>query len=268
MESATSEFLDDAGWDRRVQHSPGDALTRAQLLLDDASPSETERARLLRVVARAQFELGRLDVASDTMRAAVRVARTIDDDDVRHAVLMTSAVVLAEAGDVGAALANLALLEPECDGPVLARVRLQQAYVLHHAGRLPEALVALDHSDRLFAVGGTEEDRFRVHLNRGLVLLQHGDLDAAETDIRAAADLAHRLGMTAAEGQCHANAGVLYGRGRRIVESLRAFEHAEALLAEVGRPYRVVNGLEIDRAEVQMHSGLVLDAVDSARRAL
>ena len=267
MDSATSEFPDDAGWDRLVQHSPGDALARARRLLDADARSEIERARLLRVVARAQFELGRLDAASESMRAAVDLARGLGDDDVRHAVLMTSAVVLAEAGDVGGALANLALLERECDGTVLGRVRLQQAYVLHHAGRLPEALAALDHSDRLFA-GGSEVDRFRVHLNRGLVLLQRGDLDAAETDIRAAADVAHRLGMTAAEGQCHANAGVLYGRGRRILDSLRAFEHAERLLDEVGRPDRVVNGLEIDRAEVQMHSGLVGDAVQSARRAL
>lgn len=268
VDSARSEFHDDAGWDRLVQHSPGDALAQARRLLDEPARSEAERARLLRVVARAQFELGHLDAASESMRAAVGIARDLGDDDVRHAVLMTSAVVLAEAGDVGGALANLALLEPECDGTVLGRVRLQQAYVLHHAGRLPEALAALDHSDRLFAIDGSDQERFRVHLNRGLVLLQRGDLDAAERDIRAAADVANRLGMTAAEGQCHANAGVLYGRGRRIVESLRAFELAERLLDEAGRPARVVNGLEIDRAEVQMHSGLVTDAVESARRAL
>src|SRR5690606_4816701 len=129
-------------------------------------------------------------------------------------------------GDVSTALANLAVLEIECDGTVLGRVRLQQAYVLQHAGRLPEALAALDHSDRLFALDGSEQERFRVHLNRGLVLLQRGDLDAAESDFSAAAVLAHRLGMTAAEGQCYANAGVMFGRARRLVASLGAFERA------------------------------------------
>ncbi len=268
METADPEFLDDAGWDRLVQQAPNAALDRAEREIARSPASDAEHARLLRVAARAQFEVGRIDVASETVREAVTVAARSGDHAAWAAVLMTSAVILAEAGDVSAALDNLEALAASCEGSMLGRVRLQQAYVLQHAGRLAEALAALDQSDRLFSVGGADEERFRVHLNRGLVLLQRGDLVAAEDDFSTAADLAHRLGMTAAEGQCYGNSGVLYGRSRRLVDSLRAFERAEQLLEEAGRPARVSTGLAIDRAEVQMHSGLLSDALASAHRAL
>ncbi|MFP5488604.1 MAG: CHAT domain-containing protein, partial [Acidimicrobiia bacterium] len=111
-------------------------------------------------------------------------------------------------------------------------------------------------------------DRFRMHVNRGLVLLQQGELERAEIDFLTAAGVAHELGLTSAEGQCHANLGVLYGRGRRVLDSLRAFDRAERLLEVAGRPSRITTGMEIDRAEVLMHSGLLDDAVAAAGRAL
>jgi CHAT domain-containing protein/tetratricopeptide (TPR) repeat protein len=265
---AEFHYLDDAGWDRLIQNSPDAALARVRGALEEGPLPSVDRARLLRVAARAQMDLGRIEAASLAAREAVRLLDDTADRGVRLAVLMTSAIVLAEAGDIAAALGSLSVLEQECDGTVLGRVRLQQAYVLQHAGRLPEALAALDHSDRLFATDGSDEERFRVHLNRGLVLLQRGDLMAAEADFAAAADLAHQLGMTAAEGQCHANAGVLYGRSRRLLEALRAFDTAAELLHSAGRPDRVSTWMEIDRAETMMHFGLVHDAVASAHRAL
>jgi tetratricopeptide (TPR) repeat protein len=268
VEAPDSEYLDDAAWDRLVQQSARAALDRADIALRNPRLADPERPRLLRVVARSQFELGHVTDASAAIREAVRLSHGIADDGIRSSVLMTSAVVLAEAGDVAGALANLDVLEAECEGAMLGRVRMQQAYVLQHAGRLPEALAALDESDRLFSVDASDEERFRVHLNRGLVLLQRGDLDAAAVDLQVAAGFANQLGMTAAEGQCYANVGVLHGRARRLVDSLAAFEQAESLLVAAGRPDRVATWMEIDRAEVQMHAGLLIDAVHSAGRAL
>ncbi len=260
--------LDAAGWDRLVQRSPEQALVATQAALSDAGAAGGARAVVLNAAGRSLLELGRVADASAVMKdATALVVQDSVDDETRRSVLMTAAAVFAEAGEIDAALASLAILEQECTGTVLGRVRLQQAVVLHHAGRLHESLRALDQSDRLFARDGSDQERFRVHINRGVVLLQQGELDAAETDFLTAAELARRLGMTAAEGQCHANAGALYGRARRLVDALRAFDRAAELLESAGRPDRVTAWMEIDRAEVLMHFGLVDDAVAAAHRA-
>ncbi len=266
--SAHPEFDTVSAWDRVVLQSPERALDEAQRSLDQM-PSEPDRILLLYAAGRAQFELGRTPAATETLRQAVVALRSAVDvpAETRTSVLMTSAIVFAEAGAVAEALAGLDVLEAECDGVALGRVFLQRGLVLLHAGHLPDSLVALDRCDRLFAAGADDRDRLRLHQNRGVVLLQQRELVAAEADFLAAADLARRLGMTATEGQCHANTGALYGRARRLYDALAAFERADALLTAAGRPDRIATWMEIDRAEVMMHFGLLDDAVAAAHRA-
>lgn len=269
MREADSEYLDQPEWDRLVQQSPDIARQRAASALEDRELLPSQRALLLHTLGRSLLELGRVGEAGDAMREAVAVVRDGGcDQGTASSVSMTAAIVFAEAGAIDDALVILDALAPTCNGSLLGRVRLQQGLVLHHAGRLTDALAALDQSDRLFAQEGTDQERFRVHMNRGVVLLQQGRLDAGELDFLAAARLARALGMTAAEGQCLANAGALYGRARRLVEALDAFDRADALLDRAGRPARVTTWMEIDRAEVQMHAGLLDDAVAAAHRAL
>lgn len=268
MADQDPEYSDVAGWDRAIQQAPEAAVSRATLLLAGSAAGTSDRTIWYYAVARGSLELGRIDQARDAIRAAVDLVARRPHSDERWAVLMTAAAIDAEAGDVDAALRHLHTLEHEGRGVDLARVRLQQAYVLQHAGRLNDALLALDQCDRSLRDEDVGRDRFRMHLNRGLVLLQQGELDRAETDFLAAAGIAKELGLTSAEGQCHANLGVLYGRGRRVVDSVRSFDRAERLLEQAGRPSRITTGMEIDRAEVLMHSGLLDDAVAAARRAL
>ena len=269
MREADPDYLDQPAWDRLVQQSPDIAMQRATVALDDPELVPAQRALLLHTLGRSLLELGRVGEAGDAMREAVDLVREGGcDPATANSVSMTAAIVLAEGGAIDDALDILDGLARSCIGSMLGRVRLQQGLVLHHAGRLTEALSALDQSDRLFAKDGTEQERFRVHMNRGVVLLQQGQLDAAEPDFLAAARLARALGMTAAEGQCHANAGALYGRARRLIEALDAFDRADVLLDQAGRPARVTTWMEIDRAEVMMHAGLLDDAVAAAHRAL
>lgn len=263
---------DVAAWDRQILRSPESALDLASV-----QPAPDARSRLLLQYAtgRSLFELGRIPDALTVFRAGVAALdETVLDggveieSTVRVPVLMAAAIVFAEAGAVGEALDSLTAVAEGCEGVELARIWLQRGIVLLHAGRPSEALAALDQSDRVFVSEGDDRDRLRLHQNRGVVLLQQGELVAAEADFLAAADLARRLGMTAVEGQCFANAGALYGRARRLVDALDAFERADQLLAAAGRPERVATWLEIDRAEVMMHFGLLDDAVSAARRAL
>ena len=254
-------------WDRLVQRGPAAALRRVEQVLADPELGRDARCLAHNSAARSLFELGRV-------RDALQAARTAIDEsagagtDVRSIVEMSSSVVVAEAGFVDEALAGLEALAATRHGVDLGRARLQIGYVLHHAGRLHEALAEFDVSERLFVGGGERRDRFRVHQNRGLVLLQQGRLDEAASDFERAEALADELGMVAAQAQSVANLAVLHGRARRLTESMQAFDRAFRLFEQAGNPARIVALAEIDRAEVMMHSGLLLDAIDAGRAAL
>lgn len=281
MTASNFEYERPGDWDVLIQQSPGNALERARSMRNDHEQQQADAGASATVASRQRdavlayaegkslIELGRAADAAEAMRRGVEILGAADgcDPEVRRAVLMTSMHVFAEVGSIDEALRHGATLEAECDGVTLGRVKLQQAVILQHAGRTNDSLSALDESDLLLAVDGEPIDRFRVHMNRGVVLLQRGDLGGAESDFLAAADIAASLQMTAAEGQCQANLGALYGRARRLVDALAAFDRAEELLDSAGRPGRVTTWMEIDRAEVMMHSGLLLDAVESSWRA-
>jgi len=261
------EYSDIEFWDRLVQRGPAEALDRIDAILREPGLDDDARALALAGRARACFELGRVREALIAARSAMD-ASSGSPNHVQEAVAMSSSVVVAEAGFVDEALVSLSELAASTDGVGLGRVRLQVAYVLHQAGRLNEALAELDVSERIFRQDGQDRDRFRVHQNRGLVLLQQGRLRAAQSDFETAEVYAQGLGMTAAQAQSVANLAVLHGRARRLTISLREFDRAFELFEQAGNPTRTVAHAKIDRAEVMMHSGLVLDAVEAGRAAL
>lgn len=262
-----NDYSESDYWDRLVQRGPAAALQRVEEVLADPAADEEVRALAHNSAARSLFELGRVRDALAAARAALDGSANAGSD-VRFVIEMSSSVVVAEAGFVDEALDGLEALASTCDGVDLGRVRLQIGYVLHHAGRLHEALGEFDVSERLFARGGELRDRFRVHQNRGLVLLQQGRLSEAASDFERAEAFAAELGMIAAQAQSVANIAVLHGRARRLTESMQAFDRAFRLFQEAGNPARMMALTEIDRAEVMMHSGLLLDAIDAGRAAL
>ena len=183
--------------------------------------------------------------------------------------MLSTAALLSESGDVDGGLEILESLWRQVDDDVTrARVELQRAYILHQAGRLIEALAHLDRGELLFGTDVERRDRTRLHGHRGLVLLQQGRYEEAETDFIAAQRYADESGMAAAAALSIGNRAVLYGRSRRIADSVRAFDEAVERYAAIGSPARHVALIEIDRAEVLMHSGMVFDAVSAARRVV
>ena len=262
-------------WDELLQRDPGAALEATRRVAHLADP--TIRALAAYASARATFDTGSLDEAAKLAREAVELIRDepvheprdgLGDelgDDCRHAVLMSAAVIIAEAGDVDEGLAALDRLAAGANSD--PRIELQRAYVLHHAGRLNDALERLDDAERIMSDVAEPRDLMRLHSHRGLVLLQQGRLDAADAELRAAEAIAVGAGLDAARGLIVANRAVLAGRARRLVESVDLFRLAGELFAAAHNPVRAVVTAEIDRAEVMMHSGLVLDAVEAARHA-
>jgi tetratricopeptide (TPR) repeat protein len=262
-----SQYHETEFWDRLVHSGPSLALDEIASILATTALDRDVRALAYSAEARSLFELGRIREASLSARSALDTSHGVRRD-VRATVAMSSSVIVAEAGFVDEALASLEQLSSESSGVELGRVRLQIAYVLHQAGRLNAALLELDVSERLFHSGGEDRDRIRVHLNRGLVLLQQGRLSAAQSDFELAALLAEALGMVVVHAQSVANQAVLHGRARRLAESLRDFDRAARLFEQAGNPSRTVAHMEIDRAEVMMRSGLLLDAIDAGRAAI
>ena len=262
-----NEYSQSEYWDRLVQRGPAAALRRVEQVLADPEVAGDARALAHNSAARSLFELGRVRDALAAARAALDESATAGPD-VKSIVEMSSSVVVAEAGFVDEALDGLEALAATRGGVDLGRVRLQIGYVLHHAGRLHEALAEFDVSERLFVHGGESRDRFRVYQNRGLVLLQQGRLSEAASDFERAEELAFELGMIAAQAQSVTNIAVMHGRARRLTESMQAFDRSFELFGRAGNPARMVALAEIDRAEVMMHSGLVLDAIDAGRAAL
>lgn len=248
--------------DLLVNTDPSAALAAASVWRRAVAGDTAAEAQALTALARAHFELGRSHLAADHIREALALAGTLDER-----IAMSGAAILADAGDVDGALGLLDRLESVAD-ELAGRVATQRAYVLHQAGEL---VVALDHAQRAEPLLRRVEDRLgllRLLVCRGLILLQQGELGAAEDDLRTSDGLAAELHQTAIRAGIASNLGVVYGRGRRIPEALTQFTRADALYAKAGRPGRMMVVSELDRAEVLMHAGLVLDAVSAAGAAV
>ncbi|MCB0967234.1 MAG: CHAT domain-containing protein [Ilumatobacter sp.] len=256
-----------AFWDELNQRAPSELVDRARAAL--AAEADT----LVQVLAnwalgRALFDLGRLAEAQMSVRRSLEAIDATVDVASRAAVVLSSTVILAEAGDVDAGLAALDLLDVSDDDVLAGRVEVQRAYIHQQAGRLVDALTHLDRAEALFGAAAEPRDLHRILLHRGLVLLQQGRFEAAEADFVAAERMALDHGMTAAQAMGIGNRAVLYGRARRLADSVRTFDEAIEVYRSIGSPARHVALIEIDRAEVLMHSGMVVDAVAAAHRAV
>ena len=244
------------------------AVTVLRELIADDSTAPALRCVAWSVLGRALFDLGFHREATDAARRAVESSGDLPRGDDLWLVYLGAAAIMAESGAVSDALDALDHIARDTEGDMLARILVQRAYVLHHAGQLHDALLALDRADRIFGDDAHGVDRHRLVVNRGLVLLQQGRLDDAEADLREGRAWAASGGMLSFEAICAANLGVLHARARRIADSLAAFADAESLYERAGEPGRSIAIMQIDRAEAMLHHGLVGDAVAQARRAV
>ena len=253
---------------RRIHENPRNAVKIAAELLRAPGRTDRDRAIAASALARALLDLGEQTRAASIASQAVSLSVDCGDDDVAFRVRLGAAVVLAESGKVNEALSAL----DDETGPLsdtdLGRLAIQRAYILHHAGRLSEALEALEAAELRLGPECSVDDRIRLTQNRALVLLQLGRFREAEVDLLEAEQLGEEAGYHSASALSASNLAVLYGRVRRIAESTRCFNSAIARFEKAGNPTRMLAIMHLDRAETLMHSGLVADAVDAATTAL
>jgi tetratricopeptide (TPR) repeat protein len=266
--AGTSDFSLTDELTRKIQENPGDAVRFAAGLLRAKDRTDRDRAVAASALARGLLDMGEQTRAASIASQAVSLSVDCGDDVVAFRVRLGAAVVLAESGHVNEALKAL----DDETGPMSdtdrGRLAIQRAYVLHHAGRLGEALHSLAAAEALLGPDCAVDDRIRLIQNRALVLLQQADFPAAEADLLEAERLGEEAGYHSASALSASNLGVLYGRVRRIAESTRCFDDAIARFERAGNPVRMLAIMHLDRAETLMHMGLVADAVDAAATAV
>ena len=138
-----------------------------------------------------------IDRAAAAFRRAVDAVERTDDRDLEFAVVMSAAAVFAEAGAVEEALQEIDRIAPGNTPSQRGRLLTQRSYVLHHAGRLGEAIAQLDRAEPEFRESDDDLGWLRLLVNRGLIRLQQGEFDLAERDLREADLVATRLGQAA-----------------------------------------------------------------------
>jgi len=254
-------------WDHLVQRGASNAIETIRDVIRREGLSGDALALAHGAAGRCLFEAGRIEEARSSAAAALGAVDGVSDE-VRHWVAMGASFVLAEAGQIDEALAQLQVIARESDGVELGRVHVQTAAILHHAGRLHESLVEFDAGQRLLEDQGQAAEQIRLRNNRGVVLLQQGQFVRADDDFRAAERIAADTELWSAQAQSVANRAVLLGRSRRLADSIGEFERAAELYERAGSPARLVAIMSIDQAEVMMHSGLLADAVEAGHAAI
>jgi tetratricopeptide (TPR) repeat protein len=149
---------------------------------------------------------------------------------------------------------------PRARGLVLA----QRGLLLMRAGDVPAALESFAASEPMLAGPESREDLASLHLNRGNVHLQCGDLDAARRDFELCIRLSAAESLPAARAR-H-NLGYVHLLQGDLIAALRRMEEARPLLAPVSAVSKAVGAQ--DRAEVLLAAGLVDEAVAALREAV
>ncbi|MGA2014969.1 MAG: CHAT domain-containing protein, partial [Solirubrobacteraceae bacterium] len=133
-----------------------------------------------------------------TLRAAVRSGERHGLDTRVALVRRLLAGCLAYRGAIGPALAELDAARASLDAHELARSEVFRFAVLGLAGRAPPTPAASNRALATLRRSGDAIWEARLLKNRGFLLAERGDADAAEPDLTRARDLYAGLGATAA----------------------------------------------------------------------
>jgi tetratricopeptide (TPR) repeat protein len=251
-----------------AQRVPRTACEKAADLLK-ADRKDEAACVALRALGLGRKQLGELSGAKAALRAAVKLGEQ-GDFPLRAAQARTSLVViLADAGNTQAALAEAALAEAELtnlpDGALdLARLRVNLGLVLQRTGRGAEALACYGAAER--TLREHDDARWQVIMLtlRGTLLAYHGHDRAADADLVLAVELARENGYEVLHHGARHNLGFAALRAGDLPRALQMFDEARELAQRLGRP---IHANLADRADVLRAAGLVEEARECAEQA-
>ncbi|MGN6575977.1 MAG: hypothetical protein ACTHKG_09825, partial [Nocardioides sp.] len=231
------------------------------------SPSATVIDEL-RAEVRAAQELstaGRPAQAARAARGVRRRAQGLGDHVDVQAVVARSCVTEAAArfdmtGDLDAALALIAqaaeIARALGSEALLATALAQHALLVLRAGDTRAALTAFDEAARHIEAM-EPRDRAIVTLNRGVLRLEHADLEQAHDDLTRSVGHAETAEDTRLESMARHNLGYVDFLAGRIPRAISAYRHAATLWPEAPHPVML-----LDLARALREAGLVSDADD------
>ncbi|MEH3054710.1 MAG: CHAT domain-containing protein [Patulibacter minatonensis] len=246
-----------------IATDPSLAIQRADAALAQ-EPAHRVRSVALRARAMAALELHELERGLVDAAAAVHAARLAGDTGLLGEAEMIHAVLLQHDGAREAAL-DLSLRAVE-HAPGSGRLALQRAFVLERAGLEDAALEAYATAQTVASAAGEHQVLARLWCTRSVLLMFRGQLDLAEQDLDAGAELCAQHGFAHIATLIDANRGFLQARRGAMVEALR-------LMEQVTPAFDAFGGLragmhQLDRCEVLRLAGLAADAERAGRAAI
>lgn len=232
-----------------------------------AEPDAREAAVAWWALGLAKRETDDLEGASEALATAIETAEGAGDPAMAAEIRSSLAWTVARMGDLREALRLTDLAGRHLTGGPAARNEMQRALILQRLGDNRRALQSY-----AVALEGLEaaDDRVgaaRLRVNRSILHVYAGDLDAAVEDLGEAHRIAEEEGQTLLEAACAHNLGFAHGRRRDVPRALMWFDRAERIFSRLGAGQRLA-ALLSDRAEVYADVGLMPDALADARAAV
>ncbi len=242
----------------QLELAPQKARAAAQAVLDECADQPAACVLALRALGLAVRMLEGPNPALAVLRDALNIASRHKLTQSLADAKMTHAALLADLGQINAALTECdeaaALLRGGASGGVLA----QRALILSRASRSEEALTDFARALPLLRAAGDVHGQCRLHINRANLLAYLGRLTAAERDLQSGIKLARNHGLDDAAGSMMESLGFVTVRRGDIPAALRMF--AESLT----RAYRYNRfNATYDRAEALLIAGLASEARES-----
>jgi tetratricopeptide (TPR) repeat protein len=192
----------------------------------------------------ARVELNRAILGRQRGDRAVTVAAleralqhsTGDDDTTRQVHEELAFVYLEEPRNGRAALTHFRLAVDKAAEPAASRAYRAATYAVHlqDAGRLDEALALFDNAVAIADSGRDREVAFHVRNDRGLLLVERGELTEAVDVFVDGVMRARRVKNRRLEAQALHNLGETYRRIDEYRRSARALRRAVMLAAQTG----------------------------------
>jgi tetratricopeptide (TPR) repeat protein len=245
---------------QRATAAAGAALRLARAERDRAAASLAERA--LGLAAREAYDM---DAAVAHLRRAVHIAQRAGLELPAAQARVHLSGTLALRGDGAGALREADRAAAVLDGPDLALLQAQRAFILQMQGRLAEALDGYQRVLPAFRRAGDRQREAKALHNRGLIHHHLGALRAAEADLVRAERLWVETGQERSAADARQNLGCVLVRQGDLPGALAWFDRADEFFAARGMVDPV--GLR-DRCEALLAARLVAEARDSAEQAV